>query len=118
MKPRKYLQASQHPHPHLGKLLLKVLKEKHITKMELSKRLGVSFNTASTYIKQHSIQFGILWNIGVAINYDFLTELCNHYPTTIPRNEKSVLIQEILELKTQLLEAEKKCSFYEKIVMK
>ena len=117
--PKKYLTPNtQFPHPHIGKMLLAVLKKQGKNKTDLAKMLGVTQTTTTQYFKNASIQFSILWNIGVALNYDFLAELCNNNPPSMPRNEKSILVQENLDLKAQLLELEKKCTYYKEILMK
>ena len=116
---KKYLIPNAHfPHPHIGNMVVAVLKQQGKNKTDLSKMLGVSRTSLAQYLGKASFQFSILWNIGIALNHDFFTELCNHYPSAMPRNQKSVLVKENLELKVKLEEVEKTCSIYEKIAMK
>lgn len=114
--PRKHLIQSSHP--HLGNSILKVMNEKKITKMALSKRLGVSYSTVSNYFKQASLQFGIVWNVGIALEYDFLGEFINYYPPQLMLNEKSKLVIENNALKEKLAEAEKTILLYKELLMK
>ncbi len=114
MVSRKYLEKSKNPHPHIGHMILKFLFEKKITQADLARRLNVSPSTMASYFRQPSIQFGILWNIGIALDHDFLTELTNYYPSDFIFNAKSKLVEELRNKTQQLADLEKEIAIYKK----
>jgi transcriptional regulator with XRE-family HTH domain len=112
MKGRQYLQKTEHPHPHIGAWVKRVLENQKMSQAELARRIQVSPNTLINYFKQPSIQFGILWNIGVALNYDFFTELVNFYPSKIQLNGNSRLVAELDEKTTLITDLQKEIEIY------
>ncbi|WP_332021727.1 hypothetical protein [Kaistella sp.] len=42
--------------------------------------------------KQPSLQFGIIWKLSMALNYDLLSDLIARYPENFPELEKEVEI--------------------------
>lgn len=111
---RRYLEKSKNPHPHIGQMVLKVMRDKKISQAALARRLNVSPSTLSSYFKQSSIQFGVLWNLGVALDHDFLTELTNYYPSDIVFNHQSKLIEELTHKTNQIADLEKEIGIYKK----
>lgn len=112
MKGRQYLQKTAHPYPHVGEWVKKVMQSQKISQAELARRLQVSPNSLINYFKQPSLQFGILWNIGVALQYDFFTELANYYPPAIPLNENSKIVAELNEKKALISDLQKEIEIY------
>lgn len=112
MSLRKYQEKSASPHPHIGALVRKVMISKGVSQAELARRLQVTSSSMSQYLENSSLQFGILWNLGIALEHDFLTELCNHYPTAITPNEKSKLIIELNEKTEKIIDLEKEIQIY------
>lgn len=96
----------------MGSWVKKVMQSQKISQAELARRLRVSPNTLINYFKQPSLQFGILWNIGIALHYDFFTELANHYPSTIPLNENSKIVAELKEKTALISDLQKEIEIY------
>jgi len=112
MSERKYLEKSVNPHPHIGNMVRKAMFNKGVSQAELARRLGLTSSSVAQYFRQSSLQFGILWNIGIALNYDFLNELTNYYPSTIAFNEKSTLILDLNEKSVKITDLEKEIQIY------
>ena len=102
---RTYLKQGIHPYPHLGNLIRKKLKELHITSTEAARRLGVNATNMHAYYKQPSVQFGIIWKLSIAVNYDFFSDIVAHYPENFPVkiNDKMVAMEKELEIYKNLL---------------
>ncbi len=100
-----YLKQGDHPYPHIGNLIRKKLKELNISSSEAARRLGVNSTNMHAYYKNPSIQFGIIWKLSIAVNYDFFSDIIAHYPTDFPVkvDEKVVDMQKELEILRGLL---------------
>jgi len=112
MELRKHLQPSANPHPHIGNLVWKVMNSKRISQAELARKMQISSSSMSALFTRPSMQFGILWNIGIALEYDFLTEIANNYPATIPRNEKSKIVSALIAKEKEVEDLEKEIRIY------
>jgi len=112
MSLRKYQEKSSAPHPHLGALVRKVMYSKAISQAELARRMQVRPSSLAKYFQNASLQFGILWNLGIALEHDFLTELSNYYPVNISFNEKSKLVTELKEKTEKISDLEKEIKIY------
>ena len=80
----RYLKQGANPYPHVGQFVRKKLHELRITTAEAARRLGVSTSTVHAYYDQQSLQFGILWKLSMALNYDLLSDLIARYPENFP----------------------------------
>jgi len=112
MSIRKYQEKKEHPHPHIGNLVRKVMVAKNINSAELSRRLGLSKTGVGMYLNRSSLQFGILWDLGIELKHDFLSEIANHYPSDIPLNENANIIKESEEKKAKIVDLEKEIEIY------
>lgn len=101
-KSRKYLDKMEYPHPHLGNLVAKVLKKQRISQAEVARRMDISPSTLGSYLRQQSIQFGILWKISIALKYDFLSELKAYYPPTMPSPNNDAERERIKDLEKEI----------------
>ncbi len=88
--------------PHIGEWVKKVIADKKMTQADVARKMQITPTSLANYFKQPSLQFRILWDLGLALEYDFLTELTNYYPSTFTFNNKSKIITELSE-KTQLI---------------
>lgn len=112
MSLRKYQEKSATPHPHIGALVRKAMVNKGVSQAELAKRMQVTSSSMAQYLRNSSLQFGILWNLGIALEHDFLSELVNYYPSTISLNEKSKLVAELKEKTEKITDLEKEIKIY------
>lgn len=113
---RKYLQKSKHPHPHIGQLVKRVMWEKKITQAEVARRMTISPSSLAKYFRQPSLQFGILWNLGIAIGYDFLTELTDYYPPSLLLNGEAKISKELIEKQQKIADLEKEIEIYKAVL--
>lgn len=109
MSNRRYLDKISNPYPHLGVMILKVIKEKRCTKAEVARQMNVSPSTLAKYLENSSIQFGILWKFCVVLDYDFLAELREFYPKAFPlkENQKMIELEKEIEIYKNLLQGRK-----------
>lgn len=84
MSTHRYLKSGAHPYPHIGEFLRAKLRELHVSTPEAARRLGVSTSSVGAYYKQPSLQFGIIWKLSMALNYDLLSYLIARYPENFP----------------------------------
>ncbi|MCY0976426.1 helix-turn-helix transcriptional regulator [Chryseobacterium wangxinyae] len=112
MSLRKYQEKSNSPHPHIGEMVRKVMVKRGVSQAELARKMNVTSSSMAQYLQNSSLQFGILWNLGIALEHDFLTELLNYYPATISLNEKSKLVSELRDKTMTITDLEKKIKIY------
>lgn len=112
MSLRKHQEKSPNPYPHIGAMVRSVMTKKRISQAELARRMDISSSSLARYFNHSSLQFGILWNLGIALEYDFLTKIANHYPTNIPLNEESKLVIDLQAKEKQLEDLEKEIKIY------
>ena len=112
MSIKKYQEKKEHPHPHIGALVKKTMIAKGISQAELSRRMGLSSADVANYFKRTSLQFGILWDLGIVLKHDFLLEIANSYPPGFQLNEKSDLVKELNEKTLKIIDLEKEIEIY------
>ena len=61
---------------HIGEKIAEVLKQKHMTKQELGRTLGMSGSAATYLTTRPTIDVETLHKIGTAVNYNFF----RYYP--------------------------------------
>ena len=61
---------------HIGEKIAEVLRQKHMTKQELGRTLGMSGSAATYLTTRPTIDVETLHKIGTAVNYNFF----RHYP--------------------------------------
>lgn len=114
---RSYTENKNHPfYPSIGKLLSEILVKKRISKLELAQRMGISHNSVANYLKQPSLQLGIIWNISFALKYDILSEIIDSYPRDFPLNKNTKLMKELQEKDNKIKELEKEIEIYTKFL--
>jgi hypothetical protein len=60
---------------HVGELLTAKLKELHVTNIELARRINRPHSAIAPMRKQPSMQAYMLWEVSVALKYDFFSAL-------------------------------------------
>ena len=88
-----YLNPGAQPYPHIGQLNRAKLRELHVSSPEAARRLGVSTSAVHAYYKQPSLQFGIIWKLSMALNYDLLSDLISSYPPNFPVKPNEKLLE-------------------------
>lgn len=110
----KYLTPGENPYPHMGQLLAKVLRQKGWSQAHLCTALGVSDTGVYAYIKNPSLQAGILWKAGLALKYNFFADLAAAFPYPPETENPLQKRMEVLERKAEDLERE--LEIYKRIV--
>lgn len=121
---KKYkIQPEANPYPHMGALLRQHIREKKVTHASLSRRIGIANTGLSRYLRQPSLQAGILWKIGLAISHNFFAELGHAFPVpdeaqAAAQQAADALIKAQLDEKDQrIADLEKELAIYKSIVM-
>lgn len=114
---KKYQIQGQFAHPHIGDLIQRVLTEKGLSHAEVARRLGVRQTTFFGYIYQESIQFGILWKISIAVNYNFFNDLLSHLPEVVLKSNLSVIDKIVLEKDNEIADLRKEIEVYKGLLV-
>jgi transcriptional regulator with XRE-family HTH domain len=83
---------------HIGEKIAEVLRQKHMTKQELGRTLGMSGSAATYLTTRPTIDVETLHKIGEAVNYNFF----RHYPVEegtgngqVAKDEKDKALDEL-----------------------
>jgi hypothetical protein len=106
---KKYLEKGENDHPAIGNFVHWFIKNGHHKKKDVAQHLQIIPTTLNQYFKQQSLQFGILWRLSQAINYNMIMDLGQRlnipFETDVEKELKAQLEgkeKEIESLKTQL----------------
>ena len=113
---KKYLIQGASPYPHIGRLIEKKMNEKKINNTQMAKRMGVNSTTIAGYFEQPSVQMGILWKIGIALDHNFFGDLVSHFP--VKMNDDVALQQALKEKDDEILDLKKEIAIYKGILMR
>lgn len=72
---RKHLAEGENDHPNIGHFIHWFILDTQHKKKDVASHLKVTRSVLYHYFKQHSLQFGILWRISQAINYNLVMDL-------------------------------------------
>lgn len=114
----KYKIQGEHPYPHIGKLVRLKVKERRITYADMARRMGINPSVFQEYMKQESIQLGVLWKIGIALEYNFLVDLMENLPEHILNSSKSVFQLTIEKQASEIENLKKDIEIYKSILQK
>jgi transcriptional regulator with XRE-family HTH domain len=115
---KKYKIQGASPHPHIGKLIQKKVREKQLSYAEVARRMGVNATVFQVYLSQTSVQFGILWKIGIVIEYNFFADLMSYLPPTTLNANDSFFQQKIKEQDNEILDLKKEIEIYKNILIR
>ena len=114
---KKFLQKREDDHPPLGNFVHWFIKKQNVPKRDVVKYLGIVHTTLCQYFKQDALQFGIVWRISKAINYNMIMDLGERinipYETKAEKKlkdelaEKNELLKK-MEIQIELLKEMKK----------
>lgn len=71
-----------------GKLIEKILKELRVTNVDIEKAIGRSGSSMYKYIRNSSIQTGILIDLCYALKYNIFQEIANELPSDFMKTDK------------------------------
>lgn len=113
----KYLQTKEHPYPHIGNMLSTILERRRLPKAWLARQLDVTGPGVLRYTEHPSIQVGILWKAGIALEHNFFEELSEQFPyRNVAQEDASKESEEIAALKSHISDLEKELAIYKEIV--
>ena len=113
---KKYKIPGAAPHPHIGKLIQIKVREKQLTYAEVARRIGVNATVFQAYLSNASVQFGILWKISIAIEYNFFADLMPYLPARTLNNNDSIFQQKIKEQDLEIADLKKEIEIYKGIL--
>lgn len=95
--------------PHIGNLLKRKMKKKRVSNAEIARKMGIRSQSMSGYLNNQSVQFRILWDFGIAMDYNFLADLMADLPEKVlnsaPSKFQDVILaqaEEIRDLKKEI----------------
>lgn len=116
VSPRKYLAQGTHQYPHIGDLVRKRMELQHLTIAEMARRLNVADTGFAAYLKRPSIQYGILWKIGLAMEYNFFGDIAMQFPVEYTDKNAGAMQAFIKEKDERIKDLEKEISIYKDII--
>ena len=99
---KKYLQKSTNDSIHVGNLIAWMIQEKHLKKKDVAQHLNVHSTTLTQYVKQTSVQVGILWRLSQALQYNLLIDLGQRLKIPFETQTEKLLKQELAAKNTEL----------------
>lgn len=115
---RKYQIQGEYQYPHIGNLIKDVLEMRGLSQSEVARRIGVKPTTFYGYLFQESIQFGILWKISIAVNYNFFAEMVNHLPESVIKSKPSVYDNTLHEKEAEIEDLKKEIEIYKNLLVR
>lgn len=88
-------------YPHVGSHIEDLLKKKHMSKLTLAQKLGVTGSGVQNYLKNDSLQFRIIWNISKQLQTNILAELASSLPIDYVTEREKILQERVRELESE-----------------
>jgi transcriptional regulator with XRE-family HTH domain len=99
---KKYQTQGSVSYPHIGQFLRQYFAKYGVNRAAVARELGVADSTATGYMAQESLQFGILWKISVAINRNLLADLASRLPIPFATPREIALETELKAVQEEL----------------
>lgn len=116
------VQDEQHPYPHIGQLLSQQLLKRGWSHTKLAKELEVSDSSTLHYVRQTSLQVGLMWKAGLVLHHNFFGGLAQQFPVPFdqPEREQEVaaLQKEVQDRDARIRDLEKELAIYKEIVLR
>jgi transcriptional regulator with XRE-family HTH domain len=112
----KYLEKGENDHPALGNFVNWFLAEKHLKKKDIADKLGIHPSTLQQYLKQQSVQFGIMWRLSQAMNYNLIMDLAERLNIDFETKTEKQLRAELAEKEDLIKTMEIQLGLYEKLM--
>jgi transcriptional regulator with XRE-family HTH domain len=98
--------------PHLGNMVARQLKKKRIRNSEIARKMGLNPQSINGYLQSESFQFRILWDLGMALEYNFLADLMEHLPAKVFHSTPSKFQDIILAQAQEIMDLNKEIEIY------
>ncbi|WP_432672797.1 hypothetical protein [Flavobacterium sp. SM2513] len=102
--------------PHLGGLIKRRMKERRVTNSEMARKMGVTSQTFGSYLKNESLQFRILWEAGLALEYNFLADLMADLPEKVLNSAASKFQDVILAQAEEIKDLKKEVAILKEVL--
>jgi hypothetical protein len=112
---KKYKETSTIPYPSVGQLLGQFAQQNHVNKSALGRTIGVSPKVVSDYFKRSSLQMGIVWNLSIALNHNFVAQIAEQMPIDFETKKEVALKEKNLSLQQQIEKLEIELAVYKSI---
>ena len=112
---KKYKEITTNPYPSIGQILVQFARLNHVNKSALGRAIGVSPKVVSDYFKRSSLQMGIIWNLSIVLNQNFLAQIAEQMPIDFETKNEVALKEEVLTLKEQIEKLAIELEVYKKI---
>ena len=89
------------PMPHIGTMLVQVMKLRMMTKTELARKMDIATSGINQYCKQPSLHAALVWKLGEILEYDFFAWLSKEFPLQTTSQQEQDLQQQITDLKKE-----------------
>jgi transcriptional regulator with XRE-family HTH domain len=99
---KKYLQKAPHDVLHIGNLIAWVIQEKKVKKANLARALNIIPSTLNQYLKQPSVQVGILWRLSQAMEYNLLADVADRLEIPFETKAEAALKNTLSEKEAEL----------------
>ncbi|NNV55787.1 hypothetical protein [Limnovirga soli] len=114
---KKYLEADKQAYPHVGNMLQQFLVTNKLSKAAVAKKLQVTAPVVSAYLKNRSMQVGVLWNVSLAVEHNFMADLADAFPATLNGGLNTSWKQQLAAKDQRIAELEKELAIYKSIVI-
>lgn len=102
--------------PHIGNLVAEIMKQKKVTVAEVARKLGVTSSSVANYLRNDSLQIRILWQLGLALEHNFLAELMDFLPENVLNASESSLQKSITTQASEIIDLKKEIEIYKGIL--
>ena len=116
--PKKHLEKGENDHPDLGNFVNWYITENHLKKKDIADQLGIRPNTLQQYFKHQSLQFGVLWRLSQAMNFNLIMELAERLNIPFETKIEKELRAELAEKEALIQNLQVELGVYEKILKK
>lgn len=99
---KKYQTQGSVSYPHIGQFLRQYFAKHGVNRAGVARELDIAESTATGYMVQESLQFGILWKISLAINRNLLADLASRLPIAFATPREIALETELKALQEEL----------------
>jgi len=113
---RKYLNQGTHAYAHIGRMVQQEMEAQKISGAEMARRMGVTGPTMAAYLKRPSIQAGILWKLGLALEYNFFAEMAQQFPAEMSKKVTAPLQLKLDEKDLRIADLEKEIAIYKNVI--
>lgn len=103
--------------PHIGNLVAEVMKQRKMTVAEVARKLGVTSSSVANYLRNDSLQIRILWQLGIALEYNFMADVMDFLPENVLNATESSFQKSITTQASEIIDLKKEIEIYKGILV-